>query len=115
MITVYGIRNCDTIKKTLNWLSQNDYPHQLHDYRKDGISEQLVSEFMKQFSLDELINRRGTTWRKLPEASRQDLTDPAALSLMVENPSLIKRPIIADGKHWLLGFDPEVLSRTLNS
>ena len=113
MITVYGIRNCDTIKKTLAWLSSANLEHQLHDYRKQGISEALIEQLIQQFTLDQLINRRGTTWRKLPEASRQDLTESSAGKLMLENPALIKRPILSDGKHWLIGFDPQAITETL--
>ena len=113
MITVYGIRNCDTIKKTLTWLSEAGYRHQLHDYRKEGLSEQLVDELLDQFTVEQLINRRGTTWRQLPEASKQNLTRKSAKTLMKENPALIKRPVICDGSVWLIGFDPEAIRQRL--
>ena len=114
MIDVYGIRNCDTIRKTLNWLTEQDIPHHFHDYRKDGLSERLIDSFMSRFSTDELINRRGTTWRKLPESVRDNLTPATARSLMLANPSVIRRPILSDGNSWLIGFDPDAISRTLN-
>ena len=113
MITVYGIRNCDTIKKTLAWLSTQGLDHQLHDYRKQGISDELIDQLIQQFTLEQLVNRRGTTWRKLPESSKQNLTESSARALMQENPALIKRPILCDGEHWLLGFDPQAITETL--
>lgn len=112
MITVYGIRNCDTIKKTLAWLSTEGLDHQLHDYRKQGISESLIALLLEQFPLEQLINKRGTTWRKLPESSKQGLTKSSARQLMQDNPALIKRPILSDGKHWLVGFNPQSISET---
>jgi arsenate reductase len=114
MITVYGIRNCDTIKKTLKWLEAKGLEYQLHDYRKEGISNSLVEQLLHQFTLDQLINRRGTTWRKLSESSKQGLTPATAGKLMQENPSLIKRPILCDGRQWLIGFDPQFMAEKLN-
>ena len=112
MLIVYGIRNCDTIKKTLNWLTAEDYEHRLHDYRKQGIPDTLIEQLIEQFSIEQLINRRGTTWRKLPESQKHNLTRSSVGKLMQANPSLIKRPIISDGKHWLIGFDPQAITNT---
>lgn len=115
MITIYGISNCDTIKKTRSFLQDTDIPYDFHDFRKDGITETLVETFMARFSLEKLINRRGTTWRKLPEPVREALTPESAVTLMLENPALIKRPILTDGNHWLIGFDPQAIQQTLTS
>lgn len=115
MITIYGIGNCDTIKKTRAWLKDTGIPHGFHDYRKDGITETLVESFLARFTLDELINRRGTTWRKLPVTVRESLTPESAITLMRENPALIKRPILTDGDHWLIGFDPHAIQQTLTT
>ncbi|MEZ5492205.1 MAG: ArsC family reductase [Gammaproteobacteria bacterium] len=115
MITIYGISNCDTIKKTRAWLKDAGVPHDFHDYRKDGITESLVETFLARFTLEELINRRGTTWRKLPETVREALTPESAVTVMLENPALIRRPILTDGNHWLLGFDPQAIQQTLTS
>ena len=113
MITVYGIRNCDTIKKTFVWLHQQGLEYQLHDYRKQGVSEALVDQLMQQFTLEQLINRRGTTWRNLDEDSKQGLTESSAKTLMQEHPALIKRPILTDGKVWLIGFDTQAMAEEL--
>jgi len=115
MITVYGIRNCDTIKKTLTWLTSQGLEHQLHDYRKQGISDALIDQLLQQFTLEQLINRRGTTWRKLPEPNKQNLSESSARALMHEYPALIKRPILCDGKQWLVGFDPQIIEQTLTT
>ncbi len=115
MIHVYGIRNCDTIRKTLNWLTENHLTYRFHDYRKEGLSEPLLGKFLARYSVDDLINRRGTTWRQLPESVRKDLTEESARALMLEKPSLIRRPILTDGNSWLLGFDPQAIARTLIS
>jgi Spx/MgsR family transcriptional regulator len=115
MITVFGIRNCDTIKKTRKWLTANGYPHSLHDYRVQGIDAGLVEQLLRQFTLEQLINRRGTTWRTLPESSKQHLDQQTASRLLCDNPALIKRPIPTDGRHWLIGFDPQAIATTLKS
>ena len=113
MIILYGIRNCDTIKKTLQWLESNGHEYQFHDYRKEGIEASLIHQFLKQFTLEELINKRGTTWRKLPESDKQGLTLENAGKLMETNPSLIRRPILVDGDRWLIGFDPQMFNEIL--
>ena len=114
MITVYGIRNCDTIKKTRRWLDENKLEHNLHDYRVDGISAALVARLRKNFSPDQLINRRGTTWRNLPDTSKALADGESIGKLMVEHPAIIKRPIVTDGERWLIGFDAQAFASTFN-
>lgn len=113
MIIIYGIRNCDTIKKTLAWLNDQGLENQLHDYRKQGLSDTLIDQLMQHFTLEQLLNRRGTTWRRLDESVKQDLTESSARLLMQEQPALIKRPILTDGKHWLIGFDTNSMAEKL--
>lgn len=105
MTTLYGINNCDTIKKTRALLAETGIDYAFHDYKKLGCDTALVKEFLKHFEYTALVNTRGTTWRKLPESTRQGLTKATAIKLMSENPSLIKRPIIESDGQWLLGFD----------
>ncbi len=105
MTTLYGINNCDTVKKVRRWLEDNGVDYNFHDYKKLGCDETLAKQFIKQFELDILINKRGTTWRRLPESTKSSLTAESAVTLMGENPSLIKRPILHSENHWLLGFD----------
>lgn len=105
MITLYGIPNCDTIKKARAWLERRQLPYRFHDWRKDGVDEALLQAWLQEYRSDELINRRGSTWRQLPEAERQ-LDSPAqAVALMCRYPALIKRPLLEAGGQRLLGFD----------
>ncbi|MDK2378015.1 ArsC family reductase [Serratia fonticola] len=108
-LTMFGIKNCDTIKKARRWLEEQGVPYQFHDYRADGLDEQLLRDFVARLGWEPLLNTRGTTWRKLDEAQRNacDNAD-AAIALMLEQPAMIKRPLLDDGKgHALLGFSGE--------
>lgn len=107
MTTLYGIGNCDTIKKTRALLDKTNVEFEFHDYKKLGCDEALVKQFLKHFDYKELVNTRGTTWRKLPETVRENLNKASAIKLMCENNSLIKRPILESGGNWILGFDEE--------
>ena len=107
MTTLYGINNCDTIKKTRALLQESGIEYHFHDYKKLGCDEALIKKFLKHFDYESLVNTRGTTWRKLPESVRQNLNQASAIKLMCENSSLIKRPIIESSGNWLLGFDKE--------
>ena len=106
MTKLYGIKNCDTVKKAMNWLAENQVEYQFHDYKKDGVDEVKLAEFVKKFGWEKLLNRKGTTWRQLSEQEQNNVTsDQAALALMKEKPSIIKRPIIDLGAKQLVGFD----------
>ncbi|MCG8414131.1 MAG: ArsC family reductase [Pseudomonadales bacterium] len=105
MTTLYGINNCDTVKKVRRWLDDNGVDYEFHDYKKLGCDKTLATQFVKQFDLEKLINKRGTTWRQLPETVKSSLSSESAITLMGENPSVIKRPILKSKNHWLLGFD----------
>ncbi|WP_419235891.1 ArsC family reductase [Serratia fonticola] len=108
-LTMFGIKNCDTIKKARRWLEEQGVAYQFHDYRADGLDEQLLRDFVARLGWEPLLNTRGTTWRKLGEAQRNacDNAD-AAIALMLEQPAMIKRPLLDDGKgHVLLGFSSE--------
>ena len=105
-LTMFGIKNCDTIKKARRWLEEQGVAYQFHDYRADGLSEQQLRDFVERLGWQALLNTRGTTWRKLDEAQRNacDNAD-AAIALMLEQPAMIKRPLLDDGNgHALLGF-----------
>ncbi|TKV05163.1 ArsC family reductase [Citrobacter sp. wls619] len=106
MITLYGIKNCDTIKKARRWLETQGIDYRFHDYRVDGLDNALLQSFISELGWEALLNMRGTTWRKLDEATRNQITDAtAAASLMIEMPAIIKRPLLcAPGKPMLLGF-----------
>lgn len=106
MITLYGIKNCDTIKKARRWLETQGIDYRFHDYRVDGLDNALLQSFISELGWEALLNTRGTTWRKLDEATRNQITDAtAAASLMIEMPAIIKRPLLCEpGKPMLLGF-----------
>lgn len=107
MITLYGIPNCDTIKKTKKWLDEQQLQYELHDYKKLGCSTELLNSFVDQFTLEQVLNKRGTTWRKLSDAQKDNITTESAIQLMKEQPSMIKRPIIHSKDCWLIGYDEE--------
>jgi len=115
MTTLYGIRNCDTIKKTRSLLAELGVDYEFHDYKKLGCDEALIMRFLKHFDLKSLVNTRGTTWRKLPDAVKQDLSEASAIKIMSENTSIIKRPIIESQGKWLLGFDKEEIQNFVQS
>lgn len=106
---VYGIKNCDTIKKARRWLEEQGIAYQFHDYRVDGLSDERLQGFIDKLGWEPLLNTRGTTWRKLPQAQRDAITDAlAAKALMLEQPAIIKRPLLeATNGEMLLGFKIE--------
>ncbi|MBU6141303.1 MAG: ArsC family reductase [Proteobacteria bacterium] len=106
MIKLYGIKNCDTVKKSMNWLSDNNIKYQFHDYKKDGIDEEKLAEFIEKFGFEKLLNRKGTTWRQMTRDEQNKIIDnKSALELMRKKPSIIKRPIADLGSNQLIGFD----------
>ena len=104
MITMYGIPNCDTIKKARNWLKDNDVNYDFHNYKKDGVPEKELSQWVKTVGWEVLLNKRGTTWRKLDDKTKDNINEKSAIKIMLDNPSIIKRPVIANGKTILVGF-----------
>ena len=109
MITLYGINNCDTVRKARRWLDEHDLNHRFVDLRKDGLSEEELDAWIADRGWESLLNRRGATWRNLPEEQRQDVNQAKARALMLEHVSLIKRPIMRMGRHSrvVLGFDAQ--------
>ncbi len=108
MITLYGIPNCDTVKKARAWLTEHGVVYQFHDYKKQGVPEHLLGPWMQAFGWEKLLNRSGSTWRKLDAAAQAAVTDAAsAKALMVAQPSTIKRPVTDWGGKLTLGFVPE--------
>ena len=106
-VTLYGIKNCDTVKKARKWLDTNSVPYTFHDFRVDGIDKTLVNSFLKQVGVDILINKRGTTWRKLSDEEKEIKNKTQAVNLMVENPTIIKRPVLDVNKEVTVGFSEE--------
>ncbi len=106
-ITIYGIKNCDTMKKAFKWLDEQGIEYQFHDYKKHGISEQLATDWLKQLAPEELVNKRGTTWRKLDAATKENLNSSTAKSIIMEHNSAVKRPLLDVDGNLHLGFKPE--------
>jgi len=108
-ITIYGIPNCDTMKKARTWLDEHGITYDFHDYKKAGIDRERLEAWAKKVGWETLLNRAGTTFRKLPDADKQGLTEKKAIALMQAQPSLIKRPVLDLGRGKLLvGFKPEI-------
>lgn len=104
---IYGIKNCDTMKKAFAWLKDNGIEYQFHDYKKDGISAELLDKFIAELGWEALLNTRGTTWRKLPEEVRANIDEASARAIMLENTSIIKRPVLVSDGRYTLGFKAE--------
>ncbi|MEZ8822736.1 ArsC family reductase [Vibrio amylolyticus] len=106
-VTMYGIPNCDTIKKAKKWLEANDVDYVFHDYRKQGVDSGLVTQFVQGLDWEQVVNKRGTTYRQLPQEQKDTLTVESAIALLVEQPAMIKRPILAVNDELHLGFKAE--------
>ena len=107
-VTVYGIKNCDTMKKARAWLDAHDIEYNFHDYKAAGIDRAKLEAWVKTVDWELLLNRAGTTFRKLPEADKEGVTEKKAIALMLANPSMIKRPVVEQGGTITVGFKPEV-------
>ena len=114
MITLFGIKNCDTIKKARNWLTQSAITYRFHDYRIDGLDELQLKQWSTELGWQQLLNTRGTTWRKLADAERADLDEARAIQLMLTYPALIKRPLLDTGAARYLGFDANTYEQIFN-
>ena len=111
---LYGIKNCDTIKKAKKWLEEQQIAYQFHDYRADGLDAELLRTFIDQLGWESLLNTRGTTWRKLDESVRQSINNAdSAAELMLAQPAIIKRPLLAHNHRMLLGFNPDQYTQFL--
>ena len=107
MLTVYGIPNCDTVKKARTWLDAHGIAYTFHDYKKAGADVERITAWIAAAGLDKVLNRAGTTFRKLPDADKADLDEARAAALMAANPSCIKRPIVEHPGGLLVGFKPD--------
>jgi arsenate reductase len=112
-VTIHGIKNCDTMKKALAWLDAHGTAYRLHDYRKEGIERALLEGWAKRLGWEALLNRAGTTFRKLPDAEKAGLDEARAIALMLAQPSMIRRPVLQAGPHLLVGFTPAAWEKAL--
>jgi Spx/MgsR family transcriptional regulator len=113
MHTLYGIKNCDTVKKARQWLENHNTEYRFHDFRAVGLSAELLAHFEAALGWEALLNRRGTTWRKLAEDQRENINRDKAMELMLAQPSLIKRPVLDTGAKLLIGFTADDYAREL--
>jgi arsenate reductase (glutaredoxin) len=112
-ITLYGIKSCDTMKKARTWLDTHGVQYAFHDYKTAGIDAAVLSRWCREVGWEVLLNRNGTTFRKLPESQKTGLNERRAIDLMVAQPSMIKRPVLELGERVLVGFQPAVYDETL--
>jgi len=112
-VTIYGISNCDTMKKARAWLDAHKIPHAFHDYRVAGIDRSLIAAWVKRAGWEVLLNRASTTFRGLPEADKEGLNESKAVALMLEQPTMIKRPVLEAGETLLVGFKPDAYEMAL--
>ncbi len=108
MTTLYGIANCDTMKKARTWLKDQGVEYEFHDYKKLGVPEKELKKWCKALGWETLLNKRGTTWRKLDDAVKEKVTtQTAAIKIMLDNPSIIKRPVLDVDGEYRVGFSAE--------
>ena len=112
---IYGIKNCDTMKKARAWLESHGVDHEFHDYKTEGLDRARLARWCEELGWEVLLNRAGTTFRKLPEADRRDLDADRAMALMLAQPSMVKRPVLDLGGGLLVGFKPELYAQALAS
>ncbi|MGM4917751.1 ArsC family reductase [Tardiphaga sp. 813_E8_N1_3] len=110
-ITIYGIKNCDTMKKARAWLDSHDVAYSFHDYKAEGIDKARLQRWAKEVGWEMLLNRAGTTFRKLDDAAKEGLNESKAIALMLEQPSMIKRPVLDLGSKLVVGFKPEIYAK----
>ena len=109
--TIYGIKNCDTMKKARGWLESHGVPYGFHDYKSEGVAKDKLKSWCDELGWQTLLNRAGTTFRKLPDSERENLDERKAIALMLAQPSMIKRPVLDLGGKLLVGFKPEIYAR----
>ncbi|WGM39902.1 ArsC family reductase [Caulobacter sp. NIBR1757] len=106
-VTMYGIKNCDTVAKARKWLEGEGVAYDFHDYKVLGVTAEKLRAWAGEVGWEPLLNKAGTTFRKLPEADRQDIDEAKAIALMIAQPSMIKRPVVEGGGPLLVGFKPD--------
>ena len=114
-ITIYGIKNCDTMKKARIWLDEHGVAYDFHDYKTVGIAKDKLKQWSDELGWETLLNRAGTTFKKLPDSDKEGLNERKALALMLAQPSMIKRPVLDLGGKLLVGFKPDVYGKEVPS
>jgi Spx/MgsR family transcriptional regulator len=114
-ITIYGIKHCDTMKKARMWLDNHGIAYSFHDYKTEGIERERLVRWAKELGWEALLNRAGTTFRKLDDADKESLSETKAIALMLAQPSMIKRPVLDLGNKLLVGFKPEIYAKDVSA
>ncbi len=114
-ITVYGIKNCDSVKKARKWFEQHNIAYTFHDFRADGIDHKWVADIAEKAGWEVLLNKRGTTYRQLSDDVKANIDEQSALQLMAQNPTLIKRPVVTDGDTVSVGFNASSFEQSYTS
>ena len=112
-VTLYGISNCDTIKKARSWLTQHQIEFSFHDYRKQGLDPALLKHWVEELGWETLLNRRGTTWRQLTSEVQSSIDEASAIDIMLDNPAIIKRPLLVKDEKRYVGFSDDTYSQIL--
>ena len=113
-VTLYGISNCDTIKKARNWLTRHQIEFSFHNYRKQGLDPALLKQWVEELGWETLLNRRGTTWRQLTPEVRTSIDEASAIDIMLDNPAIIKRPLLVKDEIGYVGFSDDTYSQIFN-
>ena len=108
MTTIFGIKNCDTVRKARKWLKTNNVEHTFHDFREDGLTEEQVKSWVQAQGLEAVLNKRSTSFRNLDDSDKADLSEAKAISLMLKHPTLIKRPVLQTSNSVTLGFKADI-------
>lgn len=114
-ITLFGINNCDTVKKARRWLDDHEVKYQFHDVRADGLDPTIVTSWLTQLGCEKVVNKRSTTWKQLDETQRNQLDNKTALALILQHPTLIKRPLLEGDDILEVGFKAELYQSLFNS
>ena len=112
-VIIYGIKNCDTMKKAFAWFGAKAIDYDFHDYKKSGVPVDRMKDWARRVGWESLLNTRGTTYRRIPEGERENLNEARALKLLEKYPSAIKRPVVEAGSKLLVGFDGEEFARSI--
>jgi len=115
MLTVYGIKSCDTCRNARKFLAGKNIEYRFHDLRDDGLSIQMLERWVQRLGWERLLNKKSLTWRKIPEVDRSDMTRDKALAVMIESPTLIKRPVLEDDNFIAVGFSEKRFSEYLDN
>ena len=111
---IYGISNCDTVKKAKNWLDKHNIDYQFHDFRQQGLDKKIIDGWLKTVAWDKILNKRSTSWRNLDPSIQQAVNETTIVDLLVENPTLIKRPVMVVNDTITLGFNSDTYQGIFN-